>query len=261
MILAEEEKIKYEESLSSYVNTLRERSNKDKIQEISEIRGIPAEAFIEAGVFYIGDSAEMLHPLYLKEIPHLGVISPTNKRPIFKNRYIFPINNPDGKVQNLVGYSKEADERYVYGTAKYYRRTDTLWGLENLDLAYQMGYAILTEGITDSLRMRSLGFKNTFAMCGTHKSPYIIRQLNRCRHGVILIPDRDKPGLRALDGWTYLRSLTLLISIFHKDLDEMCASSEDNKLCFLEYMGGAIQWILSAEHQGMESAKERLVIV
>ena len=139
----------------------------------------------------------MIIPKYIEHLEDFGVISPTNKKPIFNNRWVIPIKNEKGLVQNLVGYTPDAHERYIYGTALYYRRRDTLYGLENLYLAYEMGYAILVEGITDAIRLKSLGYRNTFAMCGTHKSDYILRQLNRCRHGVIKIPDRDNAGLKA----------------------------------------------------------------
>ena len=46
-----------------------------------------------------------------------------------------------------------------------------MYGLENLHLAYELGYAVYVEGITDAIRLRSLGILNTFANCGTHASP------------------------------------------------------------------------------------------
>ena len=205
--------------------------------------------------------AEMLLPEYIDKISEFGVISPTNNMPIFKGRWVIPIKAQNGKIQNLVGYSPSADERYIYGTAKYYRRRDTLWGLENLHKAYELGYAIVTEGITDAIRLRDLGYSNAFAMCGTHQSKHIINQLNRCRHGIIRIPDRDDAGIRALKGWQFNRSATLYINFKYKDLDEMCRESYENQEWAKQYIDACIDWIKSDCHNGRESLTEKITMI
>ena len=250
----------YENHLTEYVKDMHGRSNKQKLQEFSELRGFSLETINKAEIFYVGEMVEMLVPKYLEYIESFGVISPTNKKPIFHNRYAIPIKNPEGKVINLVGYSKEADERYVYGTAKYYERRDTLWGLENLYIAYKLGYAILVEGITDAIRMRDLGYINTFATCGTHKSEFMMQQLNRCRHGIIRIPDRDSAGIRALEHWDTNRHLTLKVAMQYKDVDEMCGAEPENIEWLRGYMIDCINWILSSQHNGRRSVCEEVTI-
>ena len=254
-------KEQYENHLTEYTRTLIDRGSIDKLKEFAELRNFKLETIKNCDIFYIGEMAEMLVPAYLEYVRNFGVISETNLKPIFNNRYVIPIKNRLGKVINLVGYSKEADERYVYGTAKYYERRGILWGLENLDLAYQMGYAIIVEGITDAIRLRDMGYQNTFAMCGTHSSDFIMQQLNRCRHGIIRIPDRDDAGLRAVKQWECNRHLTLKIAMKYKDVDEMCRESQENIDWFNDYMNDCINWILSAEHRGMKSVCEEVTIM
>lgn len=246
------EKDAYESRLTQYVNKLRERSDKSKLQELAEMRNMPVEVFTEAGVFFIGEMAEMILPSFLSEIKTFGVISNTNDKPIFKNRWVFPINTVQGNVQNLVGYSNMANERYIYGTAKYYRRTDTLYGLENLNHAYELGWAVLTEGITDTVRLRSMGIKNSFANCGTHASDVSLSQLNRLRHGVIKIPDRDGAGFKANKKWNTIRSITLNPYVAYKDIDEMLRDKEhpENIEQFNYYFGECVRILLSMEHIG-----------
>lgn len=254
-------KTEYEQTLTAYVSELQERSNKDKIKEFAEFRGFGLQTVEDAGIFYIGDMTEMLLPSYLDRIGTLGVISETNYKPIFRDRWVIPIKNENGLIQNLVGYSPSADERYIYGTSKYYRRRETMYGLENLNLAYDMGYALVTEGITDTIRLRDMGYPNTFAMCGTHKSDFIMKQLNRCRHGVILIPDRDSAGLRALKGWVCNRSVTVIINIQYKDIDEMCRASDDNKQWVMEYLADCINWIKQDTHNGHRCLCEKITVL
>lgn len=254
-------RIKYEKTLTAYTAELQQRSRQDKLEEFAKFRDFSLETVKKAGIFYIGEMAEMLLPDYIDEIQHLGVISETNYKPIFKDRWVIPIKSEDGLVRNLVGYKPDADERYIYGTPKYYRRRETLYGLENLNLAYDMGYAILTEGITDTIRLRDLGYPNSFAMCGTWRSDTDIRQLDRCRYGVIRIPDRDDAGLRAVKGWEYKRHLTIMINLQYKDIDEMCRDNKENKDWFNEYMKDCIAWITSAEHGGHNSLCEQVTIL
>lgn len=255
------DRVKYEQLLTTYVTELQNRGNKEKLKEFAELRGFKLETVENAGIFYIGEMAEMLLPSYIDVIQHLGVISETNYKPIFRNRWVIPIKNENGLVRNLVGYSPSADERYIYGTSKYYRRRETLYGLENIQLAYNMGYAILTEGITDTIRLRDLGYPNSFAMCGTWKSDFIIKQLNRCRHGVIRIPDRDDAGLRALKGWNYNRHITIMINLQYKDIDEMCRQGEENQEWVKSYIDDCINWIISDEHNGEKCLCETVTVL
>ena len=250
----------YTSELTDYVNSLRERAGDRMLDYFAELRQFPREVIDEQRIFYVGDATEMLLPAYLDKVEQFGVISPTNKRPIFHNRFVMPIMDIDGNVLNLVGYSKEANERYVYGTAKYYRRRETMYGLENLNLAYELGYALVTEGITDTIRLRGLGYKNTFAMCGTHKSDFIMKQLNRCRYGVLRIPDRDEAGQKAAKRWECNRHLTLNTFVAYKDIDEMCSISPENRDWVSSYIDAGIEWLKQKEHQGMKCACESVTM-
>ena len=253
----------YTDILTEYTEELRERAGDKNLDTFCEMRGFPIETVKKQKIFYIGEATEMLLPDYIDDIMQLGMISNTNNKPIFHNRYVMPIMNTKGKVLNLVGYSKEANERYVYGTSKYYRRKDTLYGLENLEMAYDLGYAFLTEGITDTIRLRSLGYLNSFANCGTHHSNFTIKLLNRCRYGIIKIPDRDAAGLKASKGWQFYRSATLNTYIKYKDIDSMCfneAENETSMSIIKMYIDACVQWITSQEHHNMNCADGEVTI-
>lgn len=254
--LAIDEFNKYTDKLTEYTLELKKRAGDRQLEYFAEMRKFPLDIVTKSDIFYIGDATEMLLPRYLGDVEDFGVISPTNKKPIFHNRFVIPIKDTDGRVLNLVGYSKEADERYVYGTAKYYRRRETMYGLENLELAYNLGYAIFTEGITDTIRVRGLGYPNCFANCGTHKSEFIMKQLNRCRFGIIKIPDRDAAGQRALRNWKTYRSITLNTFIAYKDIDEMCRDKDDNSEVVKGYLDSCIDWLKTQEHRGYTGQNE-----
>lgn len=239
---------RFKDELTDYVDELRVRAGDNMLSEFSALRKFSKEIIDRQKIFYIGDSVELLLPTYLNRLEDFGVISKTNGKPIFHNRYVIPIMDVNGKVMNLVGYNKDADERYLYGTAKYYERRDTLFGLENLHEAYRCGYGILTEGITDTIMLRNVGYPMSFANCGTHEQDVGIRQLNRCRHGVIEFPDRDEAGLKARLKWEVKRGVVINTFITFKDVDEMCRASSDNIEVVKQCLDEAISYITSREH-------------
>lgn len=240
----------YEQRLTDYTKELQVRAGDKKLDEFSKLRKFSMKTIKSCDIFYIGEATEMLIPSYINEVQSLGVISQTNNRPIFHNRWVIPIKNEQGLVQNLVGYSPDADERYIYGTSRYYRRRDTLYGLEKLNEAYNLGYAITTEGITDTIALKNIGYTNSFAWCGTHGSDYIVTLLNRCRYGVIRIPDRDKAGKLALKGWKFNKHITLNVFLKYKDIDEMCRESEENREWVKTYLDECIAILTRNSHNG-----------
>lgn len=252
-----EEHNKFKEELTDYVGELRARAGDKRLDEFSALRKFSRETIEKQKIFYVGDSVEMLMPKYMDKLEEFGVISPTNNKPIFHNRFIIPIMDTDGKVINLVGYNREADERYLYGTAKYYERRDTLFGLENLHKAYELGYAIITEGITDAIMCRNIGYDVAFGNCGTHSQTVGIRQLNRCRYGIIKIPDRDEAGAKAEKKWNLLRSVKINTFIQYKDIDEMCRDSEDNVEIVKAYIDEAINYLKHREKSNNNCGTEK----
>lgn len=250
----------YNNRFNDYYMELLSRADKRMTRNFAEMRSFKMSTVEELGIFYIGDSVEMLIPKFMDYIDEFGVISPTNRKPIFHNRYVIPIRDANGDILNLVGYSPEANERYVYGTAKYYRRREDLYGLENLHKAYECGYAILTEGITDTIALRNIGYEVSFANCGTHGNSVGINQLNRCRYGVVRVPDRDEPGIRAARKWKFNRYITLNTFVAYKDIDEMIKNGENGESWVRSYMEDCIRWIKQKEHSGFDCEKQEVTM-
>jgi hypothetical protein len=243
---------KFSKAYNDYIDVVRKRSNQKKIKEFADMRGFQLSTVEELGIFYVGDPVEMLVPKYLDLVEAFGVISPTNKKPIFHDRYVIPIKDVYGNMLNVVGYQKDANERYVYGTSVYYRRRDHLWGLENMHKAYEKGYGILVEGITDAIALRDIGYDVTFANCGTHGAPMAMRQFDRCRYGLLEIPDRDPAGQSAASRWKCHRFITLNTFVEYKDIDEMIHKGENGRQWVKSYIDNCIEWLKLKEHQGFD---------
>lgn len=211
----------YVEEYRKYYNTLKELcKDNTKIKELSERRKISEDEFNRAEVIYVDNGTKLLIPEYLKYAKVFGIVSNTNNKPIFNNRYVFPIKDWNGNIVNLVGYSSESDERYVYGTGEWYRRRDFLYGLENISFAYEMGWGVLVEGISDTWALRQYGLRNVFGNCGVEFNNFKKEQLSRFGLGLIQIPDRDKPGLKLMRETDVDKKVNLFVPIMYKDSAE-----------------------------------------
>ena len=145
---------------------------------------------------------------------------------VYHDRWVFPIKDMKGNIICHVGYTPDSNERYVYGTSLYYSRLHDLYGLEQYPLALKEGWAIVTEGITDCLAFRGLGYKNAFAMCGVRKSTYKELILNRLNYGILKVPDNDKAGKRTIPIWDFKRSFLIKTPFGYKDTAKILESNE-----------------------------------
>ena len=204
---------------TEYVNDLYTLSNKEMQIELSKLRKIPVSSIEKSYIFWVGNSVEMLIPKYISFLERFGLVSESNGKPIFNNRWIIPIKDKDNLVQALVGYSNVSDNRYVYSTTDYYLRGDSLYGEEQLEDTMKDGYAVLVEGITDAIHIRSLGFNNIYANCGTRRGTVNFMRLNRLRHGLtdryidLVTPPQFKDSDEVLRNEEY-------VGIFKEYLDE-----------------------------------------
>lgn len=219
------------------------RTKEEDLKKFSNLRKFSMSTIMEAEIFYIDKEVEMVIPEFLDRVEEFGVISRGNSRPILSQRWGIPIKDIDGGVIGVVGYGFGRDERYIYSTGDYYRRRDTLYGMENMKYAIDEGIAIVTEGITDCIALRNIGIKNSFALCGTHRSKVVERILNRVK--VIHIPDRDKPGEKAQlkyqskfngeKGDIGIKNrIVLYVPLGFKDVDDAIKESKEMKSKIIE---------------------------
>lgn len=252
--------VEYTRKMNEYVITIREQSRikySDAIKELAEKRLFDIDTLEKLGVFYIGEQVDMITPLYMDLLNDFGVISSVDGKIMFRDRYMFPVKDCGGNVLNLCGYTYGSDVKYLYGTAKYYDRRDDLYGLENWYIAIQAGWAVIVEGITDCVALRSIGIKNSFARCGTSKSEHVNEMLSRLKYGVIFIRDRDKAGDTTIKHWKSHRSVWVNICNGSKDIDEYInglknrCNREELKRNVFECIDTCVEWLKKGLCAGM----------
>lgn len=246
-----QDRYNFRKKFTEYVNTLYKLSNKEMQEEFARIRQIPIDSIKENDIFWVGNSAELMVPEYIGLLEKFGLVSEANNKPIFNNRWVIPIKDKDNLVQALVGYSNVSDNKYVYSTTDYYLRGDSLYGEEQLEQTMKDGYAVLVEGITDAIHVRSLGFNNIYANCGSRKGTVNFLRLNRLKHGLIRICDRDKAGDGTKKRWITDRYIDLVTPPQFKDSDEVLKNVEYKEI-FREYLEECIRIIKDNEFKGKE---------
>ena len=230
--------------LTDYVEDIRSRSKQYKIRDFAVKRKFKEETLNNSGIFFIDKMAELVVPKYFDLLKNFGVISETNSKPIYNDRYVIPFYGMDKKVMGLVGYTWEAKERYVYATTQYFERNDAIYGLENIEQIIKDNYVIVVEGLTDRLRLIELGFKNVLCTAGAHKSLFMMQIFNMIDN-VIFIPDRDTAGDGTIKYWKTNKYCRLLIPFCYKDLDEFATSSEENAGLLVQYINETIKYMFS----------------
>lgn len=208
------------------MSELYENSKKIALKEYCSLRGYDISTVEQLGIFYIFNQTELIIPKYINYLIDFGVIAESNKKPIYRNRYIIPFYDINGLVCGMAGYSFESKERYLYATTKYFQRRDIIYGMENYEQCIKDKYAFVVEGLTDRMALNNIGINNVLSTAGAHKSSYMMSVLSLIEN-VIFIPDRDDAGDTTKSYWKTNKYIRVYIPFIYKDIDEYIRKSED----------------------------------
>lgn len=127
----------------------------------------------------------------------------------FRNRLIFPVSNPAGRIIAFGGRALDDHPAKYINSANspIYNKSIVLYGLAAARRAIgTIGYAILVEGYMDVVSLVQAGFENTIATCGTALTESHLHVLNRYTREVVIAMDGDRAGRDAA-----VRTATIMI--------------------------------------------------
>lgn len=188
-----------------YQNNLRTKQG-EEAREYLHKRGLSDEVIKDFGIGLSLSEPDSLYKLLEKknigkaDIEALGLIA-TGERGVydlFRNRIMFPLFSPTGKVN---GYSA----RIYHGedASKYINTRETIIfkkreNLYNYHLASQAArkekFIVICEGQMDAIRIYSVGIKNVVATMGTALAKEQIDLLKKLGVKVIITMDSDNAG-------------------------------------------------------------------
>jgi DNA primase len=120
----------------------------------------------------------------------------------FRNRVLFPINDPQGRSiaiggRVLPGAPSDSAKYINCNETRLYHKNQQLYGLDQArDKMAKTRQAIVMEGYTDVIMAFQYGIDNAVACCGTALGENHIQLLKRYCDSVVLLLDGDEAGQR-----------------------------------------------------------------
>jgi DNA primase len=175
-------------------------------------RGFKADFIKENGIGFAPQSYDELishmgnKGYKVEELIEVGLIKEGDRGyyTTFRNRIIFPITIPNGRIVAFGGRTLEDNKK----VAKYLNSPETtifhkgqnLYGIkERGNLIRKKSYAMLMEGYMDVLKAQSYGFDVALASLGTAFTAEQADLLKRYTSNVIIAYDMDSAGRKAVE--------------------------------------------------------------
>ncbi len=188
-----------------------------------ERRGIHVDVVKQFGIGFSSDAwSDLLKSLSQKyaisDLENVGLIIPNKEKTRyydrFRNRIMFPIINPKGKVIGFGGrVMDDSLPKYLNSPeTEVFNKSQTLYGLNLAKNNHSdKKQLIISEGYMDVIALHTYGFTNAVATLGTALTSEHGRLMRRYADEIIICYDSDFAGQKAT-----LRSLDVLQGIVDK---------------------------------------------
>lgn len=195
-----------------YYRSLIERDDAQRAREYLKKRGLSTQTIKKYGLGYAPDQWDGLllsaQSTGIKEeyLNEAGLIKYNRNGEkaydTFRNRIMFPIFNPSGKViafgGRVIGQAKSA--KYINSPQTLvYNKSEVLYGIQVAKNEIRKeGEAILVEGYTDVLSLHQAGIRNVISTSGTALTPQQMHIVHRYGDTLLMIYDSDNAGQNAM---------------------------------------------------------------
>lgn len=135
-----------------------------------------------------------------KDMDDLGLVADGEKGTydLFRNRIVFPLKSPTGKVNGFSGriYNSESHSKYINTKETIiFKKRENLYNYHlAAPAARQEKFIVICEGFMDAIRIYSVGIKNVVATMGTALAKEQIALLKKLNVKVIIVMDNDAAG-------------------------------------------------------------------
>lgn len=122
---------------------------------------------------------------------------------VFRDRVMFPMAEPSGKIVAFSGRILHPDEKapkYVNSPeTTLYKKSDLLFGYDKAKEGIRkLGFSLIVEGQFDVVMSHQAGYHNAVAVSGTALTLHHVQLLERLSPRVVLALDADRAGIAAM---------------------------------------------------------------
>lgn len=122
---------------------------------------------------------------------------------VFRDRIMFPMAEPSGKMVAFSGRVLHPDEKapkYVNSPeTDLYKKSDLLYGYDKAKVGIRnLNFSLIVEGQFDVVMCHQAGYSNTVAVSGTALTLHQVQLLERMSGKVVLALDADRAGINAM---------------------------------------------------------------
>jgi len=188
-----------------YQNNLRTEAGNEARKYLHD-RGLTDEVINDFSIGLALTDANALYSLLTKkgvskaDLDALGLIAEgeNGAYDLFRNRIIFPLKSPSGKVNGYSGriYNSESHAKYINTKETIiFKKRENLYNYHlAAPAAKQEKFIVICEGFMDAIRIYASGIKNVVATMGTALAKEQIALLKKLGVKVIIVMDNDTPG-------------------------------------------------------------------
>jgi len=195
-----------------FFRMLKESDEAEKARTYLEQRGYNGSIIKKFGLGYAPGGGDSLLKAAKKEgieedyLYKADLIKPSQRMDgfydTFRDRLMFPIFNPSGKVIAFAGrvlVDKKTAKYINSSQTAVYNKSEVVYGVNfSKNEIRKQEEAILVEGYTDVITMFQEGVKNVVASSGTALTAEQVRVLKRYGSKIIMIYDSDSAGQAAM---------------------------------------------------------------
>ena len=245
-----------EESHNFFMDKMFSQDSRGALEYLSN-RGLDTDLIKEHQLGYASPKWSELYELLNskgysdEDLLALGLIKKSEEGRIydaFRNRIIFPIFSPSGRIIAFGGRSLEKDDsipKYINSPdTPIFKKGKNIYGIERAINIKNKNYSILMEGYMDVLSANIFGFDTSIAPLGTALTEEQAQLIKRYSSNILLSFDMDKAGISATERASFiLKSQGFNIRVLQfeesKDPDEFL--KKNGKEAFLKVVENSLE--------------------
>ena len=245
-----------EETHNFFMDKMFSQDSRGALEYLSN-RGLDTDLIKEHQLGYASPKWSELYELLNskgysdEDLLALGLVKKSEEGRIydaFRNRIIFPIFSPSGRIIAFGGRSLEKDDsipKYINSPdTPIFKKGRNAYGIERAINIKNKNYSILMEGYMDVLSANIYGFDTSIAPLGTALTEEQAQLIKRYSSNILLSFDMDKAGISATERASFIlkaQGFNIRVLQFEgsKDPDEFL--KKNGKEAFLKVVENSLE--------------------